>query len=144
MNMYNSPLVDRVIEFVKKAHAGAVDKSGSPYINHPLTVAESMADEDSTALALLHDVIEDTEYTYDDIRALGVSERVVDALQLLTHAEDVDYFDYVRMIKTNPLATAVKLADLRHNSDLTRLKVVTEKDERRVEKYAKAIKILTE
>ncbi len=115
-----------------------------PYVFHPFHLAEQMTDEDTTVTALLHDVIEDTSYTVDDIRDMGFSESVINALTLLTHDDAVPYFEYIELIKTDKIARAVKLADLRHNSDVTRLDTVDEKAVKRREKYLKAIEILTD
>ena len=93
-------------------------------------------------VALLHDVVEDTDYTLDDLRNMGFPERIIEALSYMTHDDAVPYLDYVARIKENPIATAVKLADLRHNSDITRLNEVTKADLERVEKYKKAIALL--
>lgn len=127
-----------------EAHRDQEDKSGMPYVFHPFHLAEQMTDEDTTVVALLHDVIEDTDYTTDDLRRLGFSERVVDAVALMTHAEGVPYMDYVAKIKENPIARAVKLADLRHNSDMSRLDEITPYALKRAEKYAAAIRLLEE
>ncbi len=124
------------------AHKNQIDKSGMPYVFHPFHLAEQMTTEDTVIVALLHDVIEDTEYTLADLTEMGFDSNVTDALFLLTHNKDTDYFDYVRAIKSNPIATAVKLADLRHNSDLSRLDIVDEKAIARHEKYLKAIALL--
>lgn len=127
-----------------EAHKNQKDKSGIPYVFHPFHLAEQMTDEISTVVALLHDVVEDTNYTLEDLTEMGFPSAVIDALKLLTYADDVPYMDYVREIKTNPVASAVKLADLRHNSDLSRLDVVDETALRRVQKYHNAIQFLTE
>jgi (p)ppGpp synthase/HD superfamily hydrolase len=103
-----------------------------------------MTDEVTTCAALLHDVAEDTDITLEALAEMGFDSEILAILRLLTHDEAVPYMEYVRKIKTNPLAVQVKLADLRHNSDLTRLDEVDEKALRRVEKYREAIKILTE
>lgn len=124
------------------AHKDQTDKSGMPYVFHPFHLAEQMKDEATTIVALLHDVVEDTDYTIEDLRKMGFSEEVLEAITLMTHAPEVPYMDYVARIKTNPIARAVKLADLRHNSDSTRLEVLTEFDLRREEKYKKAILLL--
>ena len=124
-------------------HKDQVDKENVPYVFHPYTVAFNMDDEDSTIVALLHDVIEDTDTTIEEIEEMGFSNEVTEALKLLTHDKSVDYFDYINLIKANPLATKVKLADLEHNSDITRLDNVTQKDLDRIEKYKKAKAILT-
>ena len=124
------------------AHRDARDKSGVPYVFHPFHVAEQMDDEISTVVALLHDVVEDTAYSLDDLREMGFSEEVCEALDLLTHRNDVPYLDYVRNIRANPVAVRVKLADLAHNSDRSRFDRMTEQDYKREEKYRTAIKIL--
>ena len=127
-----------------EAHKNQVDKSGMPYVFHPFHLAEQMQDEDTTIVALLHDVIEDTEYTIDDLRDRGFSDKVIDAISLMTHDLSVPYMEYVAQIKTNPIATAVKLADLKHNSDMTRLESITAKDEERAAKYRSAIELLAD
>ena len=124
------------------AHKDQVDKSGMPYVFHPFHLAEQMKDEQSTIVALLHDIIEDTEYTLDDLKTMGFNEDILEAISLMTHKDGVPYMDYVAKIKTNPIAKTVKLADLRHNSDMTRLEVITQKDQERVEKYSAAILLL--
>ena len=126
------------------AHKDQKDKSGQPYVFHPFHLAEQMSDEATTIVALLHDVVEDGDYTIDDVKAMGFSDEVVEAIKLMTHEKDVPYMEYVAKIKQNPVARVVKLADLAHNSDITRLDVVTQKDLERVEKYRAAIKLLTE
>ena len=125
-----------------EAHKDLVDKSGMPYVFHPFHVAEQMKDEVTTIVALLHDVVEDTKYTLDDIAARGFGQDVVDALALMTHDKNVPYMEYVAKLKNNPVARAVKLADLAHNSDPTRLDVIDEKAKERFDKYKKAIAIL--
>lgn len=127
-----------------QAHKEQTDKSGIPYVFHPIHLAEQMPDEDTTVVALLHDVVEDTDYTLEDLRAMGFNQKVIEAIRLMTHAEGVPYMDYVAKIKENPIARAVKLADLAHNSDLTRLDSVDEKARDRVQKYAQAIRLLKE
>lgn len=126
------------------AHKDQVDKSGMPYVFHPFHLAEQMTDEATTVTALLHDVVEDTDFTQNDLRAMGFPAEAVDAIAMMTHDPKVPYLDYVAKIKTNPVARAVKLADLRHNSDLSRLDTVDEKALERAEKYRKAIRLLEE
>ena len=123
-------------------HKDQVDKSGIPYVFHPFHVAESMEDEETTVTALLHDVVEDTDTTFEELTALGFPEGVVEALKLLTHEPGIPYFEYVEKIKENPIARAVKMADLAHNSDLSRLETVTRRDLERIEKYKKAMEML--
>lgn len=127
-----------------EAHKDQIDKSGMPYVYHPFHLAEQMSDEDTTIVALLHDVVEDTELTIDDLNIMGFSRAVCDAIALMTHDDAVPYMEYVLQIKNNPIARAVKLADLQHNSDLTRLDEVDEKAIQRAEKYKIAIKLLME
>ena len=125
-----------------KAHKRQTDKSGLPYVFHPFHLAEQMTDEVTTVVALLHDVIEDTHYTLKKVKKQGFSDDVLEALALLTHDPKVPYMDYVREIKKNPIAKAVKLADLRHNTDLSRVDVVDDKVLARREKYLAALALL--
>ena len=140
--MIYTKLTKQAIRLCFDAHKDQVDKSGMPYVLHPFHLAEQMVDEITTVVALLHDVVEDTDYTLEDIRALGFPEEVVAALTLLTHDPAVPYMEYVARIGRDPVARAVKLADLGHNSDITRLDRVTQKDLDRVEKYREAMGIL--
>ena len=142
--MIYTPLTKKAMKVAFEAHKNQTDKTGLPYIYHPFHLAEQMTDEVTTCAAFLHDVAEDTDITLDELAAMGFDGEILAVLRLLTHDEMVPYMDYVRKIKTNPLAVQVKLADLRHNSDLTRLDVVDEEALHRAEKYREAIKILTE
>ena len=142
--MIYTPTTKMAMRLCFQAHKNQTDKSGIPYVFHPIHLAEQMEDEDTTVVALLHDVVEDTDYTIDDLAAMGFHERVLDAIRLMTHDDDVPYMDYVAKIKENAIAKAVKLADLAHNSDITRLDVIDEKAKARVEKYARAIQLLQE
>ena len=132
----------KALKLMFEAHKEQTDKSGIPYVFHPFHLAEQMKDADSTVVALLHDVVEDTDYTIDDLEELGFSKTAIEALTLLTHDEEIPYMEYVSAIKGNEIARAVKLADLEHNSDLTRLDNVDEKALERREKYLKAKEIL--
>ncbi len=125
-----------------EAHRDQVDKSGLPYVFHPFHLAEQMQDEATTVAALLHDVVEDGGYTMEALAAQGFDAAVLHALELLTHAPEVPYLEYVEALRRDPIAAAVKLADLRHNSDLSRLDAVDEAAVRRREKYAQAIRLL--
>lgn len=127
-----------------EAHKNQTDKSGMPYVFHPFHLAEQMKDEETIIAALLHDVVEDTDYTIADLEKMGFPDNVLEALELLTHNDDTPYMEYVAKIKDNPIAKAVKLADLDHNSDLSRLDVVDEKALKRREKYRQAICLLNE
>jgi (p)ppGpp synthase/HD superfamily hydrolase len=114
-------LLEQAIRIALDAHAGAVDKAGQPYILHPLTLMLGMASDDERITAVLHDVVEDSGVTLDDLATAGFSPRVLAALALLTHDKDEPYLDYIAAIAADPLARAVKLADLRHNMDVRRL-----------------------
>ena len=140
--MIYTALTKRALCLCYTAHAGQTDQSGLPYVFHPFHLAEQMPDEESTVAALLHDVVEDTPYTLEDLAQMGFPPSVLEALRLMTHDPSVPYLDYVAKLKPNPIARRVKLADLRHNSDLTRLDQVDEKARQRVKKYAAAISLL--
>ena len=142
--MIYTPKTKKALKLCFEAHKEQVDKSGMPYVFHPFHLAEQMQTEETTVVALLHDLVEDTDYTIEDLTSMGFDKNITDAIALMTHADDVEYMDYVREIKNNPIAKAVKLADLKHNSDLTRLDVIDEKALSRREKYLKAIAILEE
>ena len=139
--MIYTDLTKKALKISFDAHKNQLDKSGMPYVYHPFYLAEQMDDEYSTCVALLHDVVEDTDTTLDDLSRFFPKE-VIDAIALMTHDDSVSYFDYVKKIKTNPIASKVKLADLKHNSDLTRLDKIDDKAIERAEKYEKAIRIL--
>lgn len=142
--MIYTPLSKKAMKLCFEAHKDQVDKSGLPYVFHPFHLAEQMITEETTIVALLHDVVEDTHFTLEDISAMGFPESVTNALALLTHDDAVPYMEYVAAIRNNPIAKAVKLADLQHNSDLTRLDLVDAKALQRVEKYRIAIELLSE
>lgn len=118
----------KALKLCFEAHRNQVDKSGFPYVFHPFH--------------LLHDVVENTGYSVGNLRRLGFGEDVISALKFLTYDESISYLDYVRKIKTDPIATAVKLTDLRHNSDLSRLDFISEQALERKKKYEKAMEIL--
>ena len=140
--MIYTKMTKEALKLCFEAHKEQVDKSGMPYVFHPFHVAEQMTDEESTVVALLHDLIEDTDYTLDDLRARGFSETVVEAIGLMTHEDGVSYEDYLKRIKANPLARTVKLADIAHNSDRTRLDDDDPRAEKWQQKYAHARAIL--
>lgn len=140
--MIYTPLTKKAVKLCFEAHKNQVDKSSLPYVFHPFHLAEQMTDELTTVTALLHDVVEDTAYTLADLRKMGFPETVLDALAMLTHDDGAAYLEYVAKLRTNPIARTVKLADLRHNSDLTRLDHVDREALARVEKYRKAIELL--
>ena len=133
--MIYTPLTKKAMQLCFDSHKEQVDKSGMPYIFHPLILAEQMDTEETTIVALLHDVVEDTHVTLEDLRSMGFGETVLEAINLMTHEKGVPYMEYVAAIKKNPIARQVKIADLRHNSTLSRLDSVGQKDLERVAKY---------
>ncbi len=142
--MIYTPKTKKAMKLCFEAHKDQTDKSGLPYVFHPFHVAEQMPDEITTIVALLHDVIEDTSYTLWDLQEMGFDPDVLEALALMTHDKNVSYMDYVTRIKDNDIARTVKLADLRHNSDLTRMDEIDQAALKRVEKYKAAMQLLTE
>lgn len=144
--MYYTPMTKAAMKLCFEAHKDQVDKAGIPYIFHPISLAERFGEgqETETCVALLHDVLEDTNYTVDNIRAAGMNEEVIEALLLLNHDPKVEYMDYIRHLSKNNIARHVKIYDLQHNSNLSRLEKVTKKDLKRVEKHKEALRILFE
>ena len=149
--MIYTELTIRAMKIAYKAHEGQVDKIGVPYIYHPVHLAEQMTTEDTCVAALLHDVVEDSDCSLDDLKAQGFTDAQIEAVRLLTHeikegldyeGREQEYLDYVRRLKSNPIARIVKLADLTHNMDPNRIKNPTERDEKRLQKYKKAYEIL--
>ena len=141
-------LVHSAYALAEEAHRPQRRKSGEPYILHPIAVAMIVANEiglgvEPICAALLHDVVEDTAITFEDLEKQGFNNEIINALKLLTHDKNTPYMEYVGEIKKNAIATVVKLADLRHNSDLSRLSVIDEKALVRGEKYKKAIELLS-
>ena len=137
-------LYQQALAIAKDAHKGQVDKAGVDYIQHPLFVASLVEGELAKTVALLHDVVEDSDWTLEDLRKEGLPEEVVQAVGILTKKRNEKYEEYILRVKQNSLARQVKLADLKHNSDLSRLANVTEKKRKRVAKYQKAIEYLSE
>lgn len=137
-------LYQKALAIAEDAHKGQVDKAGVAYIHHPLYVASLVEGELAKTIALLHDVVEDSAWTLEDLRMEGLPEEVVQVVGILTKNRDESYEEYLMHVKQNPLARQVKLADLHHNSDLSRLANVTDRDRKRVAKYQKAIAYLSE
>lgn len=135
--MKKGQLLNAMLVFCTNKHANQFDKGGNPYILHPLKVMYYLKsdDEELLCIAIGHDVIEDTDATYAELRALGCTERVIDGIKALTKVPGETYEDYQARVKANIDAVRVKMCDLRHNSDIRRLKGVTEKDINRVAKY---------
>ena len=126
------------LQIAKEAHAGQVDKAGKDYILHPITVASYMDTDVEKTIAYLHDVLEDTSVTVDELRNHFPNE-IVDTVITLTHRKDESYFEYIQRISKSKLAKKVKVADLLHNLDIKRIKEPTKQDYERLEKYKKAI-----
>ena len=126
------------LQIAKEAHAGQVDKAGKDYILHPMTVASYMDTDVEKTIAYLHDVLEDTSVTVDELRN-HFSNEIVDTVITLTHRKDESYFEYIQRISKSKLAKKVKVADLLHNLDITRIKEPSKQDYERLEKYKKAI-----
>ena len=138
--MINTKLTRKAMIIAYEAHKNQVDKSGVPYIYHPIHVAEQMDTENECIIALLHDVVEDTNVTFKQLEEV-FSKEIIDILKLLTREENIEYDEYIKRIKNNSIACKVKIADLTHNLDKTRLDFVTEVDVKRNEKYKKALQI---
>lgn len=131
----------KVLWIMLNAHRGQKDKGGKPYFLHPIRVSRNVKNKDAKIVALLHDVIEDSDkYTFDDLKFLNNEQ--LSALRSLTHDKSVDYFAYIKDIKENKIAREVKLADLKDNSNLRRIKNPSQKDFERIKKYQEAIEEL--
>ena len=134
--------LERALVIAVEAHQGALDKGGAPYILHPLRLMHQMATADQRIVAILHDVVEDSPWTLDALRAEGFSEEVVAAVDGLTRREGETYEDFIARGATNPLARRVKLADIEDNLDLRRLGEIREKDLERLKRYQRARKTI--
>lgn len=141
--MIYTKLTKKAMLTAYNAHMDQFDKSGVPYIFHPIHLAEQMDTEAECVTALLHDVAEDTDITLEEL-AKDFPEEVMEALRLLTRKDGENYMEYVENLKHNPIAAKVKKADLIHNSDRTRIDEITQKDTDRWAKYEKALKLLEE
>lgn len=140
--MLYTEAIHKAMKIAYDAHHGQVDKSGVPYIFHPMHLAEQMDTEEEIIAALLHDVVEDSDITLNDLEKAGFSPLVLEAVSLLTHLSEDNYLDYVRRMKKNPLARKIKLADLMHNSNISRLVGIEEATRARLERYQAAQAIL--
>lgn len=140
--MIYTALTKKALKICFNAHKDQVDKTGMPYVFHPFHLAEQMDTEDAVCVALLHDTVEDTDISFEDLINEGFNDNIINALKLLTHNDDTSYLEYVARIKENPLARKVKLADLRHNSDLTRIDLTVDKIPPKYSLYLEAIKYL--
>ena len=139
--MINTKSTRKAMIIAYNAHKNQFDKAGVPYIYHPIHLAEQMNTETECIVALLHDVVEDTDVTFEQLEK-EFSEDIIKILKLLTHDKKTDYMEYIKKLKNNPIAKKVKIVDINHNSDETRLDKLTAKDIIRRNKYKKALEIL--
>ena len=136
--------LERAIQIATEAHKGQFDKAGREYIGHPIRVMEMGKTEDEKIVGVLHDVIEDTDWTFERLEAEGFSQEVINALRCVTKtSENENYDEFIDRVKKNPLASAVKINDLTDNMDIRRLPYLSDKDVKRLKKYLKAYKRLT-
>ncbi len=136
--------VERAVQIAAQAHQGQRDKAGAPYLLHPLRLMMRMESEAAMMAAVLHDVVEDSEWTLDQLRAEGFSEEVLQAVECLTHRLGESYDEFVARVQTNAIARQVKLADLEDNMNIRRMAEITPKDLARLEKYHRAWRTLIE
>lgn len=136
-------LLSKAINLAMQAHAGQVDKAGMPYIGHVMRVMQAGKTIDEKIVGVLHDVVEDTTWTFDALLAEGFPVHIVDALRCVTKlSDDEPYESFINRVKTNPLAVAVKINDLTDNMDIRRLQTLTDADVQRLRKYLKAYQSL--
>ena len=136
--------LERAIQIATEAHKGQFDKAGREYIGHPIRVMEMGKTEDEKIVGVLHDVIEDTDWTFERLEAEGFTQEVINALRCVTKtSENENYDEFIDRVKKNPLAASVKINDLTDNMDIRRLPYLSDKDVKRLKKYLKAYKRLT-
>ena len=135
--------LERAIEIAQEAHKGVKDKGGHDYIHHPIRVMHAMSNDQEKIVAILHDVVEDSDWTFDRLKEEGFEDSMIESLRCVTkYSEEEDYQEFIKRAATNKIATKVKMADIEDNLDLSRLGTLTEKDLTRIEKYKKALKHL--
>ena len=137
-------LLNLAIAIAEKAHAGQIDKAGKPYILHPLTVMAQMDDVESKIVAVLHDAIEDSDLTINELSQQGFPELITEAIAAITKLDGELYDDYLLRVMGNAIAFKVKIADVTHNMDISRIANPSTKDFQRLEKYQKVLNQLTE
>lgn len=138
-----SKLLDMAIDLSQYAHEGQVDKAGQPYFLHVQAVADGVDTDELKTIAYLHDVCEDTPFGIDDLTEVGFPDEIVQSVRVLTRAKGIPYNEYIEQVKQDDNARKVKISDLKHNMDLSRIPEPTEVDYRRLEKYQKALDYLT-
>lgn len=134
--------IDKAIAIASQAHMGQKDKAGKPYILHPLRLMNQFDQEVEMIVAVLHDVIEDSEVTSDDLKNYGFSDAIVNAVECLSRKVNENYEDFINRVSLNELAKKIKIADIKDNLDVTRLSELSEKDLKRLKKYHGALKFL--
>lgn len=137
-------ILEKAIQIAVNAHFGQKDMAGSPYIFHPLRVMNAVDTTDAKIVAILHDVVEDTPVTFDELIEAGIPKHLVITLRLLTHTDNLSYEDYIFRLSENPLAIKVKLADLKDNMDLSRVKEISEDCKERYDRYVTSYRYLKE
>ena len=128
-------LLTKAIELAKKAHEGQMDKGGSPYIGHPFRVMNQFEDEEEKIVGVLHDVVEDSDLTLEDLAKAGFSDRIVAAVDAITKREGEESDNYLNRVMNNSIALKVKIVDMTDNMDLNRITNITEKDRARIKNY---------
>ncbi|MDE5560967.1 MAG: phosphohydrolase [Bacteroidaceae bacterium] len=131
-------ILQKAIEIATESHKNQTDRAGKPYIGHITRVMQAGKTIEERIAGILHDIVEDTHWTFEDLLREGIPAEVVDAIRCLTKIEDETYDQFIERVKTNPIAVAVKLNDLRDNMDITRLPAIADKDIERLCKYHKA------
>lgn len=135
--------LEKAIEIAQEVHKGVKDKGGYDYINHPIRVMHAMSNDQEKIVAILHDVVEDSDWTFDRLKEEGFEDSVIESLRCVTkYSEEEDYQEFIKRAATNKIATKVKMADIEDNLDLSRLGTLTEKDLTRIKKYKNALKYL--
>jgi len=137
-------IIEKSLQIALEAYAGKKDKAGKTYILHPLRIMGTMETEEEMSVALLHDVIEDSEFTAEDLLAQGIPDNIVDAVSLLSKVDEESYEQFIKKILSNKLASKIKKADIEDNINVLRLDVLQSIDIERIKKYHKAWKILKE
>jgi (p)ppGpp synthase/HD superfamily hydrolase len=140
--MMDASILEKALAMALQAHRGQKDKSGLPYVFHPIRMMLQLTTLEEQTVALLHDVLEDSPFTAEDLRKEGFSSVVIEAVKALTREKDEPYLEYIRRVKQNQLARIVKLADIKENLNANRLTNLSEKDCQRLERYLKAREIL--
>ena len=134
--------LEQAIVIAAKAHAGQVDKAGAPYILHPLRLMLQMEKPEERIVAVLHDVVEDSDWSLEQLREEGFSPKIIEAIDSVTRQQDEDYDEFIGRTTRNSIGSRVKLADLRDNCDLSRIANPSETDYQRIAKYRQAIRMV--